>query len=278
MVSQRVPGSEPGALRRDPPASSNASRGSAQPPPASLSVFEDTSSISSSSAVVGGLGGGASGGDELAIPPKRTLANVLKRISALEANQSRQHWMPDSNCKECYECGQQFSTFRRRHHCRVCGQIFCWRCCRQFVSGKVLDRPGELRCCNFCAKVIASSDQWEKTALPQPADWEAQEDSAEMILESPPQRTMLSSRQLAKQPVFLQKSQETVNIPAVLHMLRQAVGEGSLEIGDHRQRLVNYPDSFVANEFVDWLLGAGIIKKRSQGVVIGQALLDSKLV
>jgi len=40
----------------------------------------------------------------------------------------RQHWMPDSNSLDCYDCGKAFTTFRRRHHCRVCGQIFCWKC------------------------------------------------------------------------------------------------------------------------------------------------------
>ncbi len=55
----------------------------------------------------------------------------------------KQYWMPDSNCKECYECGDRFNTFRRRHHCRICGQIFCSRCCNQEVPGKIMGYIGQ---------------------------------------------------------------------------------------------------------------------------------------
>ena len=52
--------------------------------------------------------------------------------------------MPDEHCKECYECSDKFNTFRRRHHCRVCGQIFCYRCCGQEVAGKVIGFSGKI--------------------------------------------------------------------------------------------------------------------------------------
>jgi 1-phosphatidylinositol-3-phosphate 5-kinase len=39
--------------------------------------------------------------------------------------QSRQNWMSDKNCSVCYDCGLPFHFWRRRHHCRLCGQIFC---------------------------------------------------------------------------------------------------------------------------------------------------------
>ncbi|VDM63941.1 unnamed protein product [Angiostrongylus costaricensis] len=50
----------------------------------------------------------------------------------------RQYWMPDSTGKECYQCEERFSTFRRRHHCRLCGQIFCARCCNIHMPGSSL--------------------------------------------------------------------------------------------------------------------------------------------
>ncbi|CAF1329072.1 unnamed protein product, partial [Didymodactylos carnosus] len=28
----------------------------------------------------------------------------------------RQYWIPDSAGKECYDCGEKFTPFRRRHH------------------------------------------------------------------------------------------------------------------------------------------------------------------
>ena len=35
---------------------------------------------------------------------------------------SRDYWMDDENCKECYDCESVFTTWRRKHHCRICGR------------------------------------------------------------------------------------------------------------------------------------------------------------
>lgn len=36
-------------------------------------------------------------------------------------------WQPDADVQEC-SCGVTFSMFNRKHHCRLCGQIFCHMC------------------------------------------------------------------------------------------------------------------------------------------------------
>ena len=58
--------------------------------------------------------------------------------------------MPDAVTNECYECGAFFNTFRRKHHCRICGQIFCSKCCSNYISGKILKVQGQQRVCNKC--------------------------------------------------------------------------------------------------------------------------------
>jgi 1-phosphatidylinositol-3-phosphate 5-kinase len=67
---------------------------------------------------------------------------------------SRDYWMRDEKVKECYDCKQQFTAFRRRHHCRICGQIFCHRCASSIVSGEQFGYQGEIRACNYCIKVV----------------------------------------------------------------------------------------------------------------------------
>ncbi|KRX88951.1 1-phosphatidylinositol 3-phosphate 5-kinase [Trichinella pseudospiralis] len=76
--------------------------------------------------------------------------------SLMDYNRSefRQCWMPDSSGKDCYECREKFTAFRRRHHCRICGQIFCYRCCRQELPGNLLGYTGELRVCDYCLSMV----------------------------------------------------------------------------------------------------------------------------
>uniref|UniRef100_F6XJV0 1-phosphatidylinositol-3-phosphate 5-kinase n=1 Tax=Ciona intestinalis TaxID=7719 RepID=F6XJV0_CIOIN len=70
----------------------------------------------------------------------------------------KQYWMPDKHCHECYECGDRFTTFRRRHHCRICGHIFCSRCCYQFIPREVIAQAGVgmLRSCTYCYSLLTS--------------------------------------------------------------------------------------------------------------------------
>lgn len=97
----------------------------------------------------------------------RTPLNVIKRISNLLAmkdkdlndyknTELKKLWMPDNKSRECYDCTQKFNTFRRKHHCRLCGQIFCSKCCNQIIPGKIIMCTGELRVCNYCSKVVLS--------------------------------------------------------------------------------------------------------------------------
>lgn len=47
-----------------------------------------------------------------------------KGAGAVIVDDGKQHWMPDSLCKQCYACEASFTLLRRKHHCRLCGMIF----------------------------------------------------------------------------------------------------------------------------------------------------------
>lgn len=51
-------------------------------------------------------------------------------------------WAPDASAKECTGCGRGFNLFRRRHHCRRCGLIFCNACAAKRV---LADLPENVR-------------------------------------------------------------------------------------------------------------------------------------
>ncbi len=64
--------------------------------------------------------------------------------------QLKEFWMPDRFCKVCYGCEEAFTMYRRRHHCRMCGQIFCNNCSSFYIDGMLFNIPGLVRACRLC--------------------------------------------------------------------------------------------------------------------------------
>jgi len=86
---------------------------------------------------------------------------------------SRDYWMDDESCKDCYKCKGLFTTWRRKHHCRICGmqprttrntlnflrysllgQIFCARCASNIIRGSRFGEQGMIRICDICLKTL----------------------------------------------------------------------------------------------------------------------------
>ncbi|KAL2023649.1 hypothetical protein VTK56DRAFT_1806 [Thermocarpiscus australiensis] len=84
---------------------------------------------------------------------------------------SKEFWMADETCKECFLCGTPFSAFRRKHHCRTCGCIFDSKC-TSTISGQKFGVQGSLRVCKTCLNVInrrydsGSDDSADESYLP----------------------------------------------------------------------------------------------------------------
>ncbi len=64
--------------------------------------------------------------------------------------------MPDKLCHHCSECDAKFSVFVRRHHCRICGRIYCSSCSSFSVPGNLLRPPlqGKVRVCSACLELF----------------------------------------------------------------------------------------------------------------------------
>ncbi|KAI5370123.1 putative FYVE zinc finger, chaperonin Cpn60/GroEL/TCP-1 family, Zinc finger, FYVE/PHD-type [Septoria linicola] len=69
----------------------------------------------------------------------------------------RKFWMQDEGARVCFSCGQSFSTFRRKHHCRSCGQIFDAKC-TSLHPGRQFGQASDVRLCKLCESVIMGSD------------------------------------------------------------------------------------------------------------------------
>jgi hypothetical protein len=68
-------------------------------------------------------------------------------------------WVEDSVARACAKCEKAFTLTNRRHHCRVCGDIFCHACSRTKMV--LATNPGEIprrqRVCDPCATHAHSS-------------------------------------------------------------------------------------------------------------------------
>ena len=75
---------------------------------------------------------------------------------------SRKYWMADETAKECRDCLMPFTSLRRKHHCRICGQIFCSRCASNLVPGERWGHSGTLRTCDQCKHMLEEYDRRQK--------------------------------------------------------------------------------------------------------------------
>ncbi|ELU02982.1 hypothetical protein CAPTEDRAFT_176607 [Capitella teleta] len=255
---------------------------------------------------------------------QRTLTSVLSRLSNILDRRSqtpqayrdsdfRQYWMPDNNCRECYECGDRFNTFRRRHHCRICGQIFCSRCCNQEVPGSIMGYTGFLRVCTYCCRVVLS---YAKN--PDASVGSLSEDLASLDCEveggwvaTPRKKSVVdagifsadeSSHRSGSKPVkkvlvgearqhmlymyfeTLEESEAAkqenrdelhgLGLQELWRHLQDPV-EG-VELQSHRHRLRTFPSCMVGSHVVDWLITQDWALSREQAIVLGQALVDAR--
>ncbi|RHY11246.1 hypothetical protein DYB38_008472 [Aphanomyces astaci] len=59
-------------------------------------------------------------------------------------------WVEDTDRKWCKLCARKFNVFRRRHHCRMCGDVFC-DSCTTFVTIVVREEnKNSVRICGAC--------------------------------------------------------------------------------------------------------------------------------
>jgi hypothetical protein len=72
-------------------------------------------------------------------PPQLAVNGATPRPDLLPKDQ----WLDDESADDCKSCRQHFTLTRRKHHCRICGQLFCKNCCPEHKGWNV-------RACTFC--------------------------------------------------------------------------------------------------------------------------------
>ena len=78
-----------------------------------------------------------------------------------------EHFKPDSEATACPSCKKAFGPVRRRHHCRVCGGVFCGKCSKDRRVVYPEEAPGwggQQRVCGGCTSWVDPSEDSELTA------------------------------------------------------------------------------------------------------------------
>uniref|UniRef100_A0A667XZR7 FYVE and coiled-coil domain-containing protein 1 n=1 Tax=Myripristis murdjan TaxID=586833 RepID=A0A667XZR7_9TELE len=77
---------------------------------------------------------------------------LWQKSDALEFEQKlrmeERWWLVDQEATHCLGCQGQFTWWLRKHHCRLCGRIFCYYCSNNFVMTKHSGKKE--RCCREC--------------------------------------------------------------------------------------------------------------------------------
>ncbi|XP_065655744.1 1-phosphatidylinositol 3-phosphate 5-kinase isoform X3 [Hydra vulgaris] len=254
----------------------------------------------------------------------RNVRTIMRRLSALTIDKRwhqsngdfkhnfKQYWMPDEHCKECYECSDKFNTFRRRHHCRVCGQIFCSRCCSQEVPGKVMGFSGDIRVCNYCCNIVQAylnDENFDKSIAALGEDWRIGSDHNCFLYDYGGSASSVNSaktNQIKEDPFRMKRATSTNSLATIDrattpiqrspfdafgvapseannikqdYLLRELWHQISdprsgLELQSHRFRMKTHHNCFIGSELIDWLLTHNKFNSRSQAVKVVQGLLD----
>lgn len=88
-------------------------------------------------------------------PPNSNTGERRSRRHASSNTRSRRVrgppiWVPDQLVVACSCCNASFTLFRRRHHCRACGQIFCGDCSKFTKNLDCWGYTGPVRVCESC--------------------------------------------------------------------------------------------------------------------------------
>lgn len=123
-------------------------------------------------------------------------------------------WVPDNFVSRCKRCQDVFSFWRRKHHCRLCGCVFCASCC----SGLFLLRTPQARVpfvrARACVSCYTSNFQPSMPCSPhRPSTCDAP------LPESPPSHQALDTSSISSLSPLPSPSRRSMSLRPVLHTL-----------------------------------------------------------
>jgi hypothetical protein len=84
---------------------------------------------------------------------RKATLQFLDVVSVQELGKRAPTWIKDQETSMCMRCSDNFTAFRRRHHCRACGLVVCNKCSSRKIR-LAYDDDHENRVCNDCFKIL----------------------------------------------------------------------------------------------------------------------------
>ncbi|XP_071103963.1 FYVE and coiled-coil domain-containing protein 1-like isoform X1 [Haliotis cracherodii] len=97
------------------------------------------------------------------IKDKDQLWQKTDQLAYQQKVQAKETWMDNSTATNCLKCKAEFSIWLRRHHCRLCGRIYCWKCVDHWVM--TAHSSKKERVCDECITHKQSMESDNNTSL-----------------------------------------------------------------------------------------------------------------
>ena len=119
-----------------------------------------------------GSGGSGSGGSSSTDPPPAQLPPKSRAVrlatthvfvtssGAGDGRMKSRSWVSDAKVDACRGCTKIFDLFRRKNHCRMCGDVFCAACCHKKHPSSAINLTREYQ------RVAAAPTLAEKACFP----------------------------------------------------------------------------------------------------------------
>ncbi|ETW05673.1 hypothetical protein H310_03393 [Aphanomyces invadans] len=75
-------------------------------------------------------------------------------------------WVRDSERHRCHVCTRNFTKLRRRHHCRVCGEVVCYNCLLKKYAELPVKGRTDVKVCMSCILLHATKQNGAQIPLP----------------------------------------------------------------------------------------------------------------
>ncbi|XP_030626560.1 FYVE, RhoGEF and PH domain-containing protein 4 [Chanos chanos] len=92
----------------------------------------------------------------------RVVEEVVEEVSTEELGKRAPRWIRDNEVTMCMKCREPFNALtRRRHHCRACGYVVCWKCSDYKVVLQY-DKGRMSKVCKDCYSILTGRTESEE--------------------------------------------------------------------------------------------------------------------